>query len=114
VIEEGDLKKAFLVTRSRANALEFDCHPLNELIKELRTTFSIRYVELPAEAAFERYEERGWLVRTIEKYLDGQEWPDDAAKLNPISKKRKREEKKQKGSKSKRVNNNRSSSKPMK
>jgi hypothetical protein len=114
VIEEGDLKKAFLVTRSRANALEFDCHPLNELIKELQTTFSIRYVELPAEAAFERYEERGWLVRTIEKYLDGQEWPDDAAKLNPISKKRKREEKKQKGSKSKRVNNNRSSSKPMK
>jgi hypothetical protein len=94
---------------------------MNDLIKELRTTFSIRYLEMPSEASFKRYEamklqpevyadalvhhpaalyeahrnnlqERGWLVRTISKYLDDPHvWTmDDAANINLVSKKRKR------------------------
>src|SRR6266704_1536331 len=98
VAEGGDLKKAFLVTQGHANALNFNCHPMNDLIKDLRSTFSVRYEAPPSEAAFARYEnmklkpdfadalvdhpaalyevrqntlqERGWLVKTILKYLD--------------------------------------------
>jgi hypothetical protein len=142
VAEGGGLKRDFLVTRNRADALEFDCPPMNRLIKELRTTFSVRYVEPPSEDAFARYEtmklnpevfgdalvdhpaavhgahkkdlrNREWFVKTIEKYLDDQDWPsDDAAELNPISRKRKREE--NSGSKTRKGNISRTNSRHMK
>ena len=99
VAEGGDLKKAFLVSHGRADALIFDCHPMNNLIKDLRNTFSVRYEEPPSEAVLSNYEdlkrnsdgfaqallyhpaalhearqnllkERGWFVKTIVKYLE--------------------------------------------
>jgi len=114
VAEGGDLKKAFLVTQGRADALNFDCHPMNNLFRDLRNTFSVRYEELPSEAAFARYEsmklkpdfvdalvdhpaalhetrqnslqERGWLVNTIVKYLDDPDlvWPTDDVVKNNL------------------------------
>jgi len=35
VAKGGDLKKAFLVSYGHAEALNFDCHPMNDLIKDL-------------------------------------------------------------------------------
>jgi hypothetical protein len=35
----GHLKSKFLVTHGLADALKFDCHPMNDLIKDLRNTF---------------------------------------------------------------------------
>jgi len=104
VAEGGRLKTNFLVTDKEAKALTFQCPPMNNLIKELRATFAIRYVEPPSEEAFARYEsmkrnpnvfadvlvdhpaalyevhkrklqERGWLVETLERYLSDPEWP---------------------------------------
>jgi len=126
VAEGGDLKSNFLVTHSRADALNFDCHPMNDLIKDFRNTFSVRYEEPPSVAVLSNYEdlkrnpngfaqallyhpaalhearqnllkERGWLVKTIVKYLDDPDlvWPtDNMAKNNreANSKKRKRQE----------------------
>ena len=144
VAKGGDLKSNFLVTHHRADALNFDCHPMNDLVKDLRNTFSVRYEAPPSEAVLARYEkmklkpdfadalvdhpaalhearqntllERGWLVKTISKYLDDPHlWPtDDPARINLFSKKRKRQDMDQNsGAKSKKSNNNnnRSSSK---
>jgi len=36
-------RTGLLVTHGRADALKFDCHPMNDLVKELRNTFSVRY-----------------------------------------------------------------------
>ena len=143
VAKGGDLKTNFLVTHRRADALHFDCHPMNDLIKDLRNTFSVRYEEPPSEAVLANYEdlklnldvlsgallyhpaalyearqnllrERGWLVKTISKYLDDPHvWPDnDAARINLFSKKRKRQEMEQNsGVNSKKSTNNKSNSK---
>jgi hypothetical protein len=109
VAEGGDLKSNFLVTHGRADALKFDCHPMNDLIDDLRTNFSVRYEAPPSEAVLANYEElkrnpnviasallyhpaalyetrrntlqeRGWLVETISKYLDDPDvWTMDNA-----------------------------------
>ena len=141
VAKGGDLKSNFLVTHGHADALNFDCHPMDNLIRDLRNTFSVRYEAPPSEAAFARYEalklkpdiyaealvdhpaalyeacqntlqERGWLIKTILKYLeDPHVWPaDNVANINLISKKRKRQEMEQNsGLKSKKSSHNRSS-----
>jgi hypothetical protein len=138
VAKGGALKRDFLLSSSRADALNFDCHPMNDLVKDLRNTFSVRYEPPPSEAVLARYEnmkfrpefadalvdnpaalyearqnllrERGWLVKTISKYLDGLHvWPDNgAARINLFSKKRKRQEMEQNSRvKSKKSDNNR-------
>jgi hypothetical protein len=140
VAKGGRLKTNFLVTDKEAKALTFQCPPMNDLIKELRATFAIRYVEPPSEGAFARYEtmkrnpgvfadalldhpaalyeghkrklqERGWLVETMEKYLNDLEWPQlaDAAELNPIAEDRKR---KREGKGSQKMNNSSNSKRP--
>ena len=141
VAKGGDLKSNFLVTHGRADALKFDCHPMNDLIKDLRNIFSVRYEKPPSDDVLARYEnmklrpdfadalvdhpaalyearqkslqERGWLVKTISKYLDNSHvWPaDNAARINLFTKKRKRQGSEQRLEvKSKKSNNNRSSS----
>jgi hypothetical protein len=51
VAKGGRLKTNFLVTDKEAKALTFQCPPMNGLVKELRATFAIRYVEPPSEEA---------------------------------------------------------------
>ncbi len=125
VAKGGRLKTNFLATDKEARVLDFQSRPMNDLVKELRATFSIRYVEPPSDDARAHYEnmkrnpdvlpdallyhpagvyeahkeklqERGWLVTTMEKYLDDPIWPEtDAAQLNMTNakdKKRKRKE----------------------
>jgi len=135
VAKGGDLKSNFLATQGRADALKFDCKPMNDLMKDLRSTFSVRY-EAPPSEVFARFDiqsnfadtlaaiherrqctlrEQGWLVKTILKHLD-KEWPenDEARRNDLLPKKRKRQDTEQNsGVKSRRSNNNRSSSKLM-
>jgi hypothetical protein len=87
VAKGGDLKSNFLATQGRADALKFDCKPMNDLMKDLRSTVSVRY-EAPPSEVFARFDiqsnvadtlaaiherrqctlrEQGWLVKTILK-----------------------------------------------
>ena len=135
VAKGGDLKSNFLVTQGRADALKFDCKPMNDLMKDLRSTFSVRY-EPSLSEVFARFDiqpnvadtlaalhdrrqsilrERGWLVKTILKHLD-KRWPenDEARRNDLLPKKRKRQDTEQNsGVKSRRSNISRSSSKRM-
>jgi hypothetical protein len=109
VAKGGALKRDFLLSRTRADALDFACRPMNDLMKDLRSTFSVRYEAPPSEAILANYEdlkgnpniltgallyhpaalhegrnntlrERGWLVEIILKHLDNPHvWPADDA-----------------------------------
>jgi hypothetical protein len=135
VAKGGDLKMGFLTAQARADALDFDCKPMNDLLKDLRSTFSVRY-EAPPSEVFARFDiqpnvadtlaalhdgrqsilrERGWLVKTILKHLD-KKWPenDEARRNDLLPKKRKRQDTEQNsGVKSRKSNISRSSSKRM-
>jgi hypothetical protein len=136
VAKGGALKRDFLATQGRADALDFDCKPMNDLLKDLRSTSSVRYEPSLSEVLAGLFDiqpnvadtlaalhdgrqsilrERGWLVKTILKHLD-KKWPenDEARRNDLLPKKRKRQDTEQiSGVKSRRCNISRSSSKRM-